>query len=75
LASVPTYGDNLKRTRLPTIPGLVPDLLDLPGGCRFRTRCEYAREACAAAEPELEALSPTHGVACIRVAEIAEGRS
>jgi peptide/nickel transport system ATP-binding protein len=66
LASIPTFDVvEGKKTRLRTIPGTVPSLLDLPGGCRFRTRCPLATEACAEAEPELETLAEGHEVACI----------
>ena len=37
LASVPRIRPD-RLPRLPTIPGIVPDLLDLPDGCRFRDR-------------------------------------
>ena len=53
LRSVPSYGDNLRAKRLPTIAGVVPDLRHLPSGCRFRDRCPESFEACAAAEPAL----------------------
>jgi len=72
LASIPTYDVTglAARERLPAIPGTVPSLLDLPGGCRFRTRCELADEACAAAEPPLiEAGGPHHLAACIKLGE------
>jgi len=53
LRSVPSYGDNSRAHRLPTIPGVVPDLRHLPSGCRFRDRCERAFDRCAAEEPAL----------------------
>jgi len=65
LASVPGIGG--RRSRLETVPGVVPDPLDLPSGCRFRDRCTEAIDACASAEPPLEEKQPAHSVACIRV--------
>ena len=53
LSSVPSYGDNASRDRLPTIPGVVPDLAQLPAGCRFQDRCPQVVERCHAEEPAL----------------------
>jgi len=53
LRSVPSYGDNLRARRLPTIAGMVPDLRALPSGCRFRDRCDAAQDRCKAEEPAL----------------------
>lgn len=39
MRSIPTL-DNANR-KLPTIRGVVPDLMEPPSGCRFRTRCDY----------------------------------
>jgi peptide/nickel transport system ATP-binding protein len=39
--------------RLPTIPGSVPDLTDLPPGCRFAARCSYVESKCKETEPAL----------------------
>jgi peptide/nickel transport system ATP-binding protein len=53
LLSVPSHPANAGRTRLPTIPGTVPDLALLPHGCRFQERCEYVHAACKLEEPAL----------------------
>jgi oligopeptide/dipeptide ABC transporter ATP-binding protein len=36
---------------LPVIPGLVPDLTEPPGGCRFAARCAQVHDRCAVAPP------------------------
>ena len=49
---------------LPTIPGEVPDLTDLPAGCIFRDRCDRAMDRCAQEVPQLELLKKDHRAAC-----------
>ncbi len=53
---------------LTTIPGSVPNLIDLPSGCKFSPRCvarlQYNLEICLHEEPELKLLSPGHTVRC-----------
>ncbi len=63
LASLPTV-DGERQQRLRTIPGNVPDIRDLPAGCKFVTRCTERIEKCALIEPELTETSPGHWVRC-----------
>jgi len=63
LSSIPGAG-GAKARRLTVIPGSVPDILDLPAGCKFVTRCPYAFEPCADIEPPLIEQSPGHAVRC-----------
>jgi oligopeptide/dipeptide ABC transporter ATP-binding protein len=60
--SIPRPG----KERLSSIPGAVPDPVQLPSGCRFRERCPRAAQICHS-EPVLEEKEPDHWVACHRV--------
>ncbi len=46
------------------ISGDIPSPLDIPSGCRFRTRCPYATDVCAADDPALMPDDLPHQVAC-----------
>ncbi|MBW2465577.1 MAG: ABC transporter ATP-binding protein [Deltaproteobacteria bacterium] len=66
LRSVPSYGGpaiEKSKRRLPTIRGVVPDLRDLPTGCRFQERCDDVIDRCRTEEPRLE-VSGGRSVAC-----------
>ena len=54
--------------RLATIPGRVPDLIDLPAGCAFAQRCSLAIAACRSAPPPELAVGAGHLARCIRLA-------
>lgn len=58
-----------------SIPGRVPNPIDLPDTCYFKDRCQYCNRSCNQPYPELVKLSDTHYVACYRAAEIEEARS
>ncbi len=53
-----------RKTRLPTIAGMVPALTDLPVGCRFHNRCPYADDLCRREQPALHPVAPGHLAAC-----------
>jgi peptide/nickel transport system ATP-binding protein len=55
-----------KGTRLATIPGRVPELIDLPAGCPFADRCALVVDACRATPPPPVAVGPDHLARCIR---------
>jgi len=65
-ASVPVLGH--VKERLETIAGVVPDLIDLPAGCRFAPRCtareQFGLTICTEQEPGLEEVRPGHSVRC-----------
>jgi len=50
--------------RPPVIKGDAPSAAQPPTGCRFRTRCPYATDRCAAEEPGLRVVAPDTLVAC-----------
>ena len=58
--------------RLVTIPGIVPSATRFPSGCRFRTRCPLATDACAAEVPALVPVEEgaQHTVACHHVDQV-----
>ncbi|HEX6993429.1 MAG TPA: ABC transporter ATP-binding protein [Gammaproteobacteria bacterium] len=62
LASVPRVRED-RLERLPTIPGMVPDLARLPAGCSFRERCPNAVASCRVAPPPLRDVGVAR-VAC-----------
>ena len=67
MASKPVVG---KRTNtLYSIPGKVPNPIDLPKHCYFRERCDRALEDCMGDYPCEVHLSPTHTVSCYRSKE------
>ena len=64
MASKPVVG---KRTdTLYSIPGKVPNPVDMPNHCYFKDRCDQAFEDCDGDYPCMISLSPTHKVSCYR---------
>jgi len=63
LGSLPRV-DGERAARLTTIPGSVPDIHNLPIGCKFTTRCPERFEPCPGIEPPLIEAAPDHWVRC-----------
>jgi oligopeptide/dipeptide ABC transporter ATP-binding protein len=61
LKSVPD--PEVETDELETISGSVPELHEMPEGCRFAARCEYADAACAV-DPPLEVISSGASLRC-----------
>lgn len=55
-----------KVDRLYSIPGKVPNPIDMPDYCYFKDRCEMCVEQCNGAYPDMIKLSDTHYVSCYR---------
>jgi len=63
LRSMPRL-DEHRTNRLQTIGGQPPNLQHLPDGCRFRDRCSYAFDRCAAEKPLLRTIADARAKAC-----------
>lgn len=71
LSSIPVPDPNTaKQSKRIILEGDVPTPIDPPSGCKFRTRCRYAKDACAESVPELKEIKKDHFVACHFVNEI-----
>lgn len=62
MAAVP--GADTPRGKLAAIRGTVPELVDPPAACRFAGRCPHETGTCRSNDPVLEAITPSHSVAC-----------
>lgn len=67
MASKPVVGK--KVDKLYSIPGKVPNPVDMPNYCYFKDRCEMCVEGCQGAYPPEISLSETHKVSCYRYCE------
>ncbi|MBI3895573.1 MAG: ABC transporter ATP-binding protein [Acidobacteria bacterium] len=56
-----------KKQRLEVIPGVVPNPIEFPTGCRFHPRCPYVVDYCRNTDVTLEEVTPKHDSACLRV--------
>jgi oligopeptide/dipeptide ABC transporter ATP-binding protein len=63
LRSVPLPDPN-KRKMLVSLEGDVPSPVDIPSGCRFRTRCKFATQLCREKAPNLIEIEKGHWVEC-----------
>jgi len=73
LSSIPTL-TSTKTKPLAVIPGVVPNPLNFPSGCRFHPRCPDASPLTRTKEPELRDLGNGHKVRCWHHPEIAAGQ-
>ncbi|HET7093128.1 MAG TPA: oligopeptide/dipeptide ABC transporter ATP-binding protein [Thermomicrobiales bacterium] len=69
LAAAPVADPRRRRARR-LLEGDPPSPIAPPSGCRFRTRCPYATDLCAAEVPPLREIEPGHFVACHYAGEV-----
>ena len=62
LNSIPKLRED--KDRLDFIPGMVPNMFELPQGCYFAPRCKYCQEICNREQPQMQDLGNEHRVAC-----------
>ena len=71
MASKPVVGK--KVDKLYSIPGKVPNPINMPDYCYFKDRCEMCVEGCNGEYPHMVQLSPTHFVTCYRYYDNGKG--
>ena len=62
-----------KVDELYSIPGKVPNPINMPDYCYFRDRCELCVEKCAGKYPDTVQISETHFVSCYRYYDQEQG--
>jgi oligopeptide/dipeptide ABC transporter ATP-binding protein len=63
LSAIPSL-DPDHRGEAEKLEGEIPSPLSPPSGCKFHTRCRFARDACRSEVPRLREVAPGHSVAC-----------
>ena len=71
MASKPVVGKKVEK--LYSIPGKVPNPINMPDYCYFKDRCEMQLPCCSGEYPHYMYVSPTHRVACYRYYEDQKG--
>jgi len=69
LSASPIPDPTTRRQRI-LLKGDVPSPIDPPSGCRFHTRCLYARELCSRDEPDLREVQPDHLASCFFAGQV-----
>ena len=64
LSAIPTIDETPSQSKQIKLYGDIPNVMEPPSGCRFRTRCWKAQEKCRVEIPTLYEISPKHQIAC-----------
>ncbi len=64
MAAIPRISQKSRESELMIIPGMVPNLIYPPRGCRFHPRCDHAMVACKKSNPKLKLMENDVKVAC-----------
>ncbi|MEJ5258223.1 MAG: ABC transporter ATP-binding protein [Fervidobacterium sp.] len=65
---------DIEQDRLYSIPGMVPDPLHFPVGCRFSNRCEFKEDKCSVEMPPLVEVEPGHLSRCFFYRKVEEAQ-
>lgn len=69
LSAVPEPDPTVRKERV-ILQGDIPSPVNPPAGCRFHTRCPYAKDVCKSVDPEFKDVGGEHFVACHLVNEL-----
>lgn len=64
LSAIPKFEMRDGKGKKNTLKGEIPSPINMPKGCRFRTRCPYAMDVCAKVDPPLVEGPENHMIAC-----------
>lgn len=64
LKSIPSIDKIDRKYKLKVIPGVVPNLINLPLGCKYSNRCDKSFQKCQKKEPPLVEVAPNHKCRC-----------
>ena len=68
MSAVPVADPDIaEKSRRIVLQGDVPQPIDPPSGCPFRTRCRYCMDVCSGEMPAMREIAPEHFVACHRI--------
>jgi len=73
LSAIPSAEPGERAQEPLLLEGEIPSPISPPSGCRFRTRCPWAIDACSETDPQLTPVEGGGEVACIRADDIAAG--
>jgi oligopeptide/dipeptide ABC transporter ATP-binding protein len=64
ISAVPRADPRQRGRERPILTGEIPSPMNLPSGCRFHTRCPFAKDICKVQDPQLQDLGEGRAVAC-----------
>jgi peptide/nickel transport system ATP-binding protein len=65
---------DIEQETLYNIPGVVPDPLHFPKGCKFNTRCRFKQARCEQEEPSIVEVEDKHFARCFYIEELEKAK-